>query len=195
MEKLRVLLFLAIAAVTLSGCSELRYSETMPEARDFHPKTIGILPVDVSKNEEARGVIDKIVADVLLRKKWFDKVVPGEEVRQRLTADETLRRGIDQYQSKLNLLNYSDPQLSQNIGETFGTAAILIVRVDYWLFTKDKGDDIAKVGLYMKLVDTSTGRLVWRAGHNIDKSYTLFKPTLPDVARDVAQQMLSNLPH
>ncbi len=195
MKKLRVHLFLAIAVVILSGCSGLRYTEFSPEAKNFHPKTIGILPVDVGKNEEARGVIDKIVVDALHRKKWFDKVVSPDDVKQRMTADEGLHKGIDQYQSKLNLLNFSDPQLSQKIGETFGVEAILMVRVDYWLYTKDKGDDIAKAGLDMKLVDTGNGRLIWRAGHHIDKSYTLFKPAIPDVAQDVARKMISDLPH
>ena len=194
MKRLRLLLFLAFAVTVVSGCGSLRYSETLPEAKDFHPKAIGILPADVSKNEEARGVIDKIVADDLLKRKWFDKVVSAEEIKQRTAADQGLGKNIEQYLAKLEALNFSDPELSQKIGDAFGVDAILIVKVDYWLYTKERDDKVAKAGLDMKLISTGTGNIQWKAGHHEARSYTLFKPELTTVARTVAHDMLSELP-
>jgi len=195
MRKLWVLLFVAIAAIALSGCGGLRYSETSPEAKDFHPKTIGILPVDVGYNSEARGVIDKIVADALLKKKWFDSVVTADAVSQRMATDEDLRKNVDNYLSKLKTVSFSDPQLSQKIAEVFQVEAVLIVRVDYWVYTKEKDDKVAKAGLDMKLVDTRSGNIEWKAGHHEARSYTLFKPTIDSVARDVVYKMLGEFPH
>jgi PBP1b-binding outer membrane lipoprotein LpoB len=195
MRKLWVLLFVAIAAIALSGCSGLRYSETLPEAKDFHPKTIGILPVDVGNNDEARGVIDKIVADALLNKKWFNTVVSAAVINQRMAADENLRKNVDNYLSKLNTVTFSDPQLSQKIGDACQIEAMLVVRVDYWLYTKEKDDKVAKAGFDMKLIDTRSGNIEWKAGHHEARSYTLFKPAIASVARDVVNQMLGELPH
>jgi len=195
MRKLQVLLILAVAAAALSGCGSLRYSETAPEAKEFHPKSIGILPADVGKNEEARGVIDKIVADVLIKKGWFNHVVAADELTQKMAADETLRKNVANYRSKLDAVNFSDPQLSQKIGDAIQAEAILIVRVDYWVYTKEKDDNVAKAGLDMKLVNAQNGTVQWKAGHHEARSYTLFKPALPSVAKDVASQMLGEMPH
>jgi hypothetical protein len=195
MRKFQVLFILAAAMATLSGCGSLRYSETAPEAKDFHPKSIVILPVDVGKNEEARGVIDKIVADVLISRKWFGRVVTADEMNRMMADDDVLRKNVTNYRAKLDTVNFSDPQLSQKIGEAVQAEAILIVRVDYWLYTKEKDEKVAKTGLDMKLVNALTGNVQWKAGHHEARSYTLFKPDLPNVAKDVASQMLGELPH
>jgi hypothetical protein len=47
----------------------------------------------------------------------------------------------------------------------------------------------------MKLYDASTGKLMWKAGHNIAEVYMFFKPDLPKVAHDVAREMIVCMPH
>ena len=36
---------------------------------------------------------------------------------------------------------------------------------------------------------------MWKAGHHLGKSYMMIKPDLPDVARDVVQDMVDEMPH
>ena len=39
-----------LAAWLIAGCEGLRFVQTADEAKDFHPKTIGVLPADVGPN-------------------------------------------------------------------------------------------------------------------------------------------------
>ncbi len=68
----------------LVGCGGIRYSQVTPEAKDFHPKRIGVFPADVGTYEEARGVIDQIIAGVLVDKGWFTDVVAADTISNQI---------------------------------------------------------------------------------------------------------------
>jgi hypothetical protein len=36
---------------------------------------------------------------------------------------------------------------------------------------------------------------MWKAGHQLKKTYTFFKPELADVARSVVSDMVNEMPH
>lgn len=181
--------------VVLQGCGGLRYSEISPDAKDFHPKTIGVLPVDVGSYGEARGVVDQVITGVLVDKGWFTEVVPAGAIGNLIAKDEETRKNVTDYLSKLKTVNFSDPELSRKIGEAIKVEAFLVVNVDYWQYTKEADKKVAKAGLGIKLVETQTGQILWKAGHYESESYTLFKPEIPDVARGLARKMISEMPH
>ncbi|MEN6331713.1 MAG: hypothetical protein ABFD57_06990, partial [Smithella sp.] len=118
-----------------------------------------------------------------------------ESLNRELPANEELRKTMADYLSKLRTVNFSDPELSKKIGEITNTDAFLMVSVDIWSYTMEKEDKVAKVSLGMKLYEAATGKLMWKAGHQITKSYILIKPDLPDVARDVVKKMVVYMPH
>jgi hypothetical protein len=187
---------LMIIILTLSACGGLRYSQVFPEAKDFHPQKIAIFPVEiVGSNEEARGSVEQIVAGALVEKKWFADIIDAESLNRQLQANEELRKTMTDYLTKLRTVNFSDPDMSKKIGELARVDAFLLVSVDTWNYTVEKGDKVGKVSLGMKLYEAATGKIMWKAGHQIADSYMLIKPSLPKVARDVVLEMIAYMPH
>lgn len=193
--KVRVVSLTVLLTLMLFGCGGLRYSQVAPEAKDFHPKKIGVLPVDVGTYEEARGVIDQIAAGVLVDKKWFTDVVAADTISNQIKSNDELRKVVFDYISKLKTVNFSDPELSRKIGELSKIEAFLVINVDYWNYTKENDDKVAKVGIGIKMIDAGTGTILWKAGHHKAEDYTLFRPKLPDVAKDLLIKMINEMPH
>ena len=182
--------------MSLMACGGLRFSQVTPEAKDFHPKTIVIFPVEiVGSNEEARGAVEQIVAGVLAEKKWFSDITDTETLNRQLLANEELRKTMTEYLSKLRTVNFSDPDLSKKIGTLTKADSFLLVSVDIWNYTVEKGDKVGKVSLGMKFFDAATGKIMWKAGHQIADNYILIKPALPKVARNVVEAMVEYMPH
>ena len=194
MRRFSGLLALVVSLLVFSGCGGLRYSQVAPEAKNFHPKRVGIMPVDVGTYEEARGVADQIIAGVLVNKKWFTDVVASDTISKQLEANEELRQIVLEYLAKLTAVNYSDPELSKRIGELSQIDAFLVVNVDYWNYTEENEDKIAKVGMGMKMIDAGSGKILWKAGHHLADKYMLIKPNLPDVAEDLVKTMVDEMP-
>lgn len=186
---------LAILLLGLFGCGGLRYSHVSPEAKDFHPRRIAVLPADVKTFPEAKGSIDSLISEALSERKWFAAVVGGEEIGRRLETDETLRQAVAEYLAKLDKVSFSDPALSGRIGELTRAEAFVLVRVDYWNYTKENDKKVGKVSLSLTLIEAGTGKIVWTAGHQRASDYLIMKPALPDVARDIIREMIGYMPH
>jgi hypothetical protein len=185
----------AILLLGLFGCGGLRYSHVSPEAKDFHPRRIAVLPADVKTFPEAKGSIDSLISEALSERKWFAAVVGGEEIGRRLETDETLRQAVAEYLAKLDKVSFSDPALSGRIGELTRAEAFVLVRVDYWNYTKENDKKVGKVSLSLTLIEAGTGKIVWTAGHQRASDYLIMKPALPDVARDIIREMIDYMPH
>jgi hypothetical protein len=181
--------------ILLSACGGIRYSEVAPEVKEIHPRTIGILPIDVGAYPDARDAIDKIVADVLLDKGWFATVVSGDAIKKQALASEEIRQAVSDYASKLKNLSYSDPGLSKKIGELLKIDAFLVVDLAYWNYTKADEDNIAKVEAAIAMINANTGQVLWNGHHYEAEKYTFFKPKLPDVARNLMKRMIGEMPH
>lgn len=197
-KKLFVKCILMIFVLTTIACSGLRFSQLAPEAQDFHPQNVAVFPVEMLNYEEAkgsRGVVEQIVAGLLVEKKWFANVMDTESLNGEILANEELNEVMTEYISKLKTVNFSDPNLSKKIGELAKVDAFLLVSVDEWDYTVEKDEKVAKVGMTMKLYEASTGKLMWKAGHDITQNYKFFKPDLFKVARDVTREMIVFMPH
>ena len=179
----------------VAGCESLRLVQTADEAKDFHPKTIGVLPAAAGIYKDAEGKIDGIITDVLVRTKWYRTVVGGEEIRKQIEANPELKKSVDVYLAKLRELNFSDPELCKVISELCGIEAILIPTVDVWEYTMLGGDKIARVAISMKLVDTKTGKTLWRVGHQVTEDYRFLKPELTNMGRSMVRKMIDQMPH
>jgi hypothetical protein len=190
LSPLMLLLLLALV-----GCAGIRYSHVAPEAKDFHPKRIGLLPADVGTYEEARGVIDQIISGVIADTKWFTDVVAADKMNDRIKSSEVIQKVFVDYVSKLRAVNFSDPDLSCKLGEMTKVDAFLLVNVDYWNYTKEKDDKVAKVVMGVKMIDAASGKIMWNAGHHEVEEYILMKPALPDVAKSLVKRMIKEMPH
>ena len=186
---------IALPLLVILGCGGLRYSEVSPEARDFHPRRIAILPADTRAFAAARGDIDRLFTEVLKEQKWFADVVGGEAVGRRMESDEPFRQVVTDYLGKLANVNFSDPVLSGRLGELTGADAFILVRVDYWNYTTTDDGKIAKVSLTVTLVEAKTGKTIWTASHYKISGAKIIEPALPDVARALIREMVGYMPH
>lgn len=195
MNRTCILSVLVLLIITFIGCGELRYSQVIPEAKDYHPKRVGVFPVDVGTYEEARGVIDEIIANVLVDKGWFANVVAADTINNQIQTNEELRKAYLDYISKLKAVNFSDPGLIKKIGEITGVDSFLVANIDYWNYTKVDDDKVAKVDIGIKMIDAASGKILWKAGHQEIENYMLIKPKLPNVAKDLVRKMIREMPH
>lgn len=184
-----------VAALALISCgSSLRYAKTEPEAADFHPQSIAILSVDVGPYSDATEKAGQVIADVLTRTGRYARVLKPEQVAEE-AAHDPLKSSLADYLAKLEVVNFSDPDLSSAIGEALEVDAFIVAAVSFWSHTLNpKEREIAKVGLEMKLIDVSTGRIVWAVHHFDEQRYRFFKPDLADVGRRVAHRMIRDMP-
>lgn len=194
-RRLIIVSFIIVLALTVSACGGLRYCQVTPDAESFHPRTIGVLPVDVGPHGEAAGVADRIFAKVLTETKWFDTVVPPEKVIGEMKDNKELQDAVVNYLTKLRTVSFSDPDLSKQIGDEYNIDAFLVVKVDFWDYTVEGEDKVAKVGFDIKLVDAETGKIICNAGHHEVEDYWMIKPDLADVAETVATEIINYMPH
>ncbi|MCX5836937.1 MAG: hypothetical protein NTW71_00180 [Deltaproteobacteria bacterium] len=190
----RITAVIALLFLGIPGCGGLRYSEVSPEARDFHPRRVAVLPADARTFAGANGDIDRLFAEVLSDQKWFADVVGGEAIGRRMESDETFRQVITDYMAKLANVSFSDPVMSRTIGGLTGTEAFLLVRVDYWNYTTEKDKKIAKVSLSITMIEAATGKVLWVASHHKTSDYLIIKPDLPGVARALIREMIGYMP-
>ena len=183
-----------LALFLLSACGGLRYSQVAPEAKNFHPKKVAILPADVGTYEEARGTVEQIFTGVLVDKKWFTDVVDATTIGNQLQSNEEYKRALLDYLVKLKTINASDGELSKKIGEASQVDAFFVINVDFWNYTKENDKKLGKVGLGIKMIEASTGKIMWKAGHHQAESYMLIKPDLADIAKDLIKTMVGEMP-
>jgi hypothetical protein len=189
---------LMISILLMTGCSGLRFSQSAPEVKDFHPKIVAVFPVEVWNHKEfndSREAVEQIVAGSLVEKKWFAGVVYADNLKKQIQTSDQFKKVITDYMSKLRMLDFSDPDLSKKIGELAKIDAFLLVSVDDWEYIVEHDKKLAKAGLTMELYDVSTGKMMWKAGHTIAEEYMIIKPDLPKVAQNVARKMISYMPH
>jgi hypothetical protein len=185
MKRLCIISLLMLLIISVFGCGGLRYSWVDSEANNYKLKSLGIFPVDVGIHEEARGVADQVIADV----------VTADTISKQMQVNEELRKLYLDYTTKLKAVNFSDPELSKKIGQISKVDAFLLVNVDYWIYTRENDEKVAKVGFGIKMIDASSGKILWKAGHHEAEDYMLIKPKLPDVAKKVFRKMIKEMPH
>jgi hypothetical protein len=179
----------------LAGCGGLRYSEVSPDAANFHPKTIAVLPADVTIFPETEGIVDRLFVEVLNERKWFTTINGGQEIVELLGKDEIFRNAVTEYLAKRANVSFSDPELSRKIGSFTKSEAFLIPHVDYWNYTTEGDKKVAKAGISITMVEAATGKTVWNATHSIAKEYLVFKPDISKIAKDLIYEMIAMMPH
>lgn len=189
-------IFGAVLCVMVTACGELRFSRVAEGIDTFHPERLCVLSVDAGVyHEEVGNIADELVVDVLKGKGWFSGVVSPKEVAELMNRDDGLRDAVTDYLAKLKTVHFSDPDLSRFIGKACDVDALLVVGVNFWNYTTQGDDKLAKAGFSMDLVAVQTGEIMWKANHCDTKDYTWFKPDLTAFARSVAKDMISQMPH
>jgi len=192
---LRRTLLLALLFALISSCGGLRFSRVAPGIGDFHPEKICVFPVDTDAYTEVGKMADNLIANAVSERGCFSDVISPGNITKLMENNDNLKHTVDDYLAKLKKVNFSDPDMSRYIGKTCNVDAFLVVDVDFWNYTTQGDDKLAKAGFSMDLIEAQTGKIMWRAKHHDIKSYKWFKPDLADLAEDVAEEMISHMPH
>lgn len=180
--------------VVLSGCGGLQEMTEGPGAKSFHPKSIAILPPLTGQYESAREDVLDVLAAALGKEQRFERVVSSEQMTDTFQNQKEAFDALVTFNSKIEATGQPDKVAAAALGQSLNAGALLIVRVNAWEYLRKEGDNLAKIGFGLRLVDPATGSIVWKARHEKTKSYMFFKPDLKDVATDLAEEMIKYLP-
>ena len=195
MRLLRGTLFLVLILTMISACGGLRYSQVAPDIGDFHPQKICVFPVNAGAYTETVNIANNLITNAVLEQEYFAAVISPEQIAKLEKKNNDLKHAMVEYLAKLKKVNFSDPDISGYIGKKCGADALLVVDVDFWNYTTQENGKLAKVGFTMDLIEARTGKIMWKAKHYDTKKYKWLKPDLTDFAEDVAETMISRMPH
>lgn len=125
-------LVIVVLLFTITGCSGIKFSQLSPDAKDFHPKTIAVLPATVGEHESARDTIDTVVSRKLAESHLFDNIADAVTIKGQIAASEDLSGDIQSYIQKLNTLGVSDPAISAKLKDALNSDALLLTYVTSW---------------------------------------------------------------
>lgn len=188
----KVLLFLF--ALILSGCAGVNFSQVNPEAKDFHPKTIAVMPATVGEYESSRDIIEQVISSSLLKTGYFENVVDSTSIKTQVAGSTELANDVSSFIQKLNTIGVADTEAASRIKTMVNTEALFLTYVTSWGYGRSEGNKVARVGLGVKLVNAANGQLVWKANHEVTEDYTIMKPNLSDMAKDVMSVLIKEMP-
>ncbi|MBW2557702.1 MAG: hypothetical protein JRD69_02500 [Deltaproteobacteria bacterium] len=195
MRLLRRTLLFALLFAMISACGELRFSQVEPGIGNFHPEKICVFPVATGAYTDVAEVADNLIANAVRKRGCFSSVISPGDMTKLTENDTRLKGAVSTYLAKLKKVNFSDTDMSRYIGKACNADAFLVVDVDSWNYTTQGNDKLAKVGFSMELVEAQTGKIMWRARHYDTTGYNWFKPDLSALAKEVAEKMVSHMPH
>jgi len=182
------------AAVALAGCAGVNFSQTSPDAENFHPRSIAVLPATVGEYEAARDAVDSIVSRQLTDSGIFDNVVDSAMVRSQMAGSKGLADDMSAYIQKLNGLGVSDAGQTARLKEAFHSDALFLTYVTAWGYGRAGGNKVARVGLGVKLVDAERGTVIWKANHELEEEYWMIRPELGDLSDRLLAMLLDEMP-
>ena len=187
-----------ISALTLvlllGGCGGLQEVWEGPGAKVFRPQTIAVLPPMASQYDSAREDIQEVLAGALNRQGSIERVVSPENVTDIFQASKEAFDSLVFYFSRLEMTGQSDRDSAIKLGKALNVDSFLVVRVNSWEYVRKEGDNVGRVGLSLRLIDATTGTTVWKARHERSNSYMFIKPSLKDIAKELADEMIKYMP-
>ncbi|MGH7233706.1 MAG: hypothetical protein ACREJU_20440 [Nitrospiraceae bacterium] len=186
--------WVAFAAGLLAGCGGLQETWEGPGAASFRPTSIAVLPPIIGSLEGSRDLAHEVVTNALKKSKRYPVVVDPEQVNGILINSIETREVFAGYLSLLETAGISEKDAAMKLGQALKADAIMIVRVNAWEYTRLEGDNIARVSMGLRLVDTRHGAIIWRGRHEKKEGYIFFRPDLKDLASDLAEYMIKYIP-
>jgi hypothetical protein len=180
--------------VVLGGCGGLQEVWEGPGARVFRPQSIAVLPPMSSQYDSAREDIQEVLAIALNRQGRIERVVTPENVTDIFQASKEAFDSLVFYFSRLEMTGQSDKDSAIKLGRSLNVDSFLVVRVNSWEYMRKEGDNVGRVGLSLRLIDAATGTTVWKARHERSSSYMFVKPSLKEIAKDLADEMIKYMP-
>jgi PBP1b-binding outer membrane lipoprotein LpoB len=178
----------------LNGCGGLQEVWEGPGSRVFRPQSIAVLPPMASQYDSAREDIQEVLAVALNRQGRIERVVSPENVTDIFQASKEAFDSLVFYFSRLEMTGQSDKDSAVKLGRSLNVDSFLVVRVNSWEYVRKEGDNVGRVGLSLRLIDATTGTTIWKARHERSNSYMFIKPSLKQIAKDLADEMIKYMP-
>lgn len=196
MKRLGITMGSCLAIMFISSCASLNYNEVAPNAKDFKPTIAVVLPtVKMPEGTDPEGEkVIKAIFDAAVATKRFERVLDPVGVKFLMVENNQLQDAVMNYMTKLRTLGVSDKESCKKIGELYRADTIIIGEVGKWGYATYGGDKTGEVSLAIKMVDASTGSVYWKASHAVQKTYSLFRPDLGNMASDLAKQIFEFMP-
>jgi len=185
---------LAGLVLLLTSCGGLQEVWEGPGARVFRPQSIAVLPPMASQYDSAREDIQEVLAVALNRQGRIERVVSPENVTDIFQASKEAFDSLVFYFSRLEMTGQSDKDSAVRLGTSLNVDSFLVVRVNSWEYVRKEGDNVGRVGLSLRLIDATTGTTIWKARHERSSSYMFIKPSLKQIAKDLADEMIKYMP-
>lgn len=186
--------FFFVLAAFLAGCGGLNFSQVSPEAKDFSPSSIAVLPATVGEFESSRSTIDDLVSRKLLETGLFDEVKESATIKNQVSGSSEIASSMEGYIQRLNTLGISDAAVSAKLKDSLHADAFFLAYVTSWGYGRQGGDKVARVGLGIRLINPSNGSIVWKANHELVEEYWMIKPDLGKLADKLLSEMFEEMP-
>ena len=138
--------------------------------------------------------IQEVLAVALTRQGRIERVVSPENVTDIFQASKEAFDSLVFYFSRLEMTGQSDKDSAVKLGRSLNVDSFLVVRVNSWEYVRKEGDNVGRVGLSLRLIDATTGTTIWKARHERSNSYMFIKPSLKQIAKDLADEMIKYMP-
>lgn len=186
--------FLFVIASFLAGCGGLNFSQVSPDAKDFSPSAVAVLPATVGEFESSRSTIDDLVSRKLLETGLFEEVKESAAIKNQVSGSAEIASSMEGYIQRLNTLGLSDAAVSAKLKDALHADAFFLTYVTAWGYGRQGGDKVARVGLGIRLINPSNGSIVWKANHELVEEYWMIKPDLGKLAEKLLSEMFEEMP-
>lgn len=190
----RVFVICLLPLFLVAGCGGLQEVWEGPGARIFRPQAIAVLPPMASQYDSAREDIQEVLSSTLNKVANIERVVSPENVTDVFQGSKEAFDALVFYFSRFEMTGQSDKDSAVKLGKALNVDSFLVVRVNSWEYVRKEGDNIGRVGLSLRLVDATTGTTVWKARHERSSSYMFYRPSLKDIAKELATEMIQAMP-
>ena len=187
-----------VVSFLLAGCAAtLNFNQPGKGANTFAPKTIAVLPIAAHgdfDNQAASELISRVLPDELAKRNWFDNVVDPDTIKTQIATNPGVRKSMTDYINTLQTTGVSDPNLAMELAKLLHVDAFFYCDVSAFGKSYMGGKAVISASLAFKVIDGKTGNLVWKAGHRLDESCTIFSCNIEKLNRRLMNYMLDFMP-
>lgn len=169
-----------------------------PNAETFKPQTTVILPIKLPEDYDLeQEKIGNILTDALTTSEIYGRVIDPAIARNQLAekGNKVLADAVSTYLSKLMLTGISDPEIIKVISKEYHCDTIIVTEMSRYGYITFGGQNYGEVGFSIKVIDSETGLIYWKAGHTAQEPYVFIKPDLGEMTRRLMKRVLSFAPN
>ncbi|MDO9287157.1 MAG: hypothetical protein Q7T83_00035 [Thermodesulfovibrionales bacterium] len=194
-KMVQVLSMIVLGLLFVSCAGRLNYNEVAPNAERFKPKNVVVLPVKMPEGLDLEAeTAGQVITDAVTKTRQFDNVIDPATARSQMASNNELQDAVVAYLSKLWTVGVSVKAVSKKRGEIYHSDTFIVTDVSRWGYMRYGGESYAEVSISIKMVDAATGTVIWKAGHTQQQPYSIVKPKLAAMSRQLTAFIFRFMP-